>query len=104
LELLAEEMAVKFRRDFPLVNGRVIGKRGEDVFTDLGRDVMRLQRRLIVYRDVPLENGHTESTLGADSHIIGRARVCQVAPALSKASLLDCNLNDVKLSDKVISE
>jgi hypothetical protein len=104
LRSLAEGMALKFRRDFPLVNGFVIDKRDKNVFTDLGQEVMKLQRRVIVYREMSTGKMHSENTLGMDNHIIGRARVSQVMPEMSKAALLDCNLRDVKLLDKVISE
>jgi TolB-like protein len=101
---LAEGMAIKFHRDFPLVDGLVIECRGQDIFTDLGQDVIKLQRRIIVYREKPIKHPVTAKVLGADAEIIGRARVTQVQPEMSKAELIDSNRQLVNPLDKVITE
>ena len=101
---LAEGMAVKFHRDFPLVDGLVIECRGEDIFTDLGQDVIKLQRRIVVYREKPMKHPITGKVLGADTQIIGRARITQVQPEMSKAELIDGNRQLVNPLDKVITE
>jgi TolB-like protein len=101
---LAEGMAIKFHRDFPLVDGLVIECRGQDIFTDLGQDVIKLQRRIIVYREKPIKHPVTEKLLGADAEIIGRARVTQVQPEMSKAELIDSKPQLVNPLDKVITE
>ena len=104
LRSLAEGMAVKFHRDFPLVDGLVIGLEGDDIFTDLGADLIKLRRRLIVYREEPVAHPKTGKNLGSDNEIIGRARVVQVMPEMSKAELLEAVANDIKTLDKVITE
>ena len=104
LKALAEGMAVKFHRDFPLVEGLVIGLQGDDIFTDLGADLVKLRRRLIVYREEPVAHPQTGKNLGSDNEIIARARVTQVMPEMSKAELIEAKGNDIRTLDKVITE
>lgn len=101
---LAEGMAVKFHRDFPLLSGLVVQCKGREIFTDLGQDQVKVQRRLIVYREEPVKHPVTGKVLGADNEIIGRARVTQVLPDMSKAELMDGKAETVKRLDKVITE
>ncbi len=104
LSSLAEGMAIKFHRDFPLVDGLILECKGEDIFTDLGSDVVKLRRRLIVYRDEPIKHPMSGQVLGADNKIMGHARVVQVMPKMSKAELTDVKSEKVKSLDKVITE
>ena len=101
---LAEGMAIKFHRGFPLVDGLVIECKGKDIFTDLGQDVIKLQRRIIVYRERPVKHPVTGKVLGAATEIIGRARITQVQPEMSKAELIDGKRQLVNPLDKVITE
>jgi len=101
---LAEGMAVKFHRDFPLLDGLVLQLRGRAIFTDLGQDKVKLYRRLIVFREEPVKHPVTGKTLGADNVIVGRARVSQVMSEMSKADLLDGKPEAVKPQDRVITE
>jgi TolB-like protein len=104
LRSLAEGMAIKFHREFPLLGGLVIQTKGEQIFTDLGKDKIKLQRRLVVYREEPIEHPVTGKVLGADNEILGRARVTQVLPEMSRAELLDDKGETIKRLDKVITE
>jgi len=104
LRSLAQGMAVKFHRDFPLVDGLIVEERRPDIFTDLGQDMIKLQRRLIVYREAPMKHPLTGKALGADNKIIGHARVTQVMTDISKAELLDCKAKHVRPLDRVITE
>ena len=104
LRTLAEGMAIKFHREFPLVGGVVIEKKGKYIYTDLGRDKIKVQRRLIVYREEPVRHPVTGKVLGADTEIIGRARVTLVHPEMSKSELLTGEVQPVAPLDKVITE
>jgi TolB-like protein/tetratricopeptide (TPR) repeat protein len=101
---LAEGMAVKFHRAFPLLDGLVLQQKGTAIFTDLGQDKIKLNRRLLVFREEPLKHPVTGKILGADNVIVGRARVSQVMPEMSRADLLDSKPEAVKPQDKVITE
>jgi len=104
LRSLAEGMAIKFHREFPLLGGLVIQSKGKQIFTDLGKGKIKLQRRLIVYREEPIEHPVTGKVLGADNEILGHARVTQVLPEMSRAELLDDKGKTIKRLDKVITE
>jgi len=104
LRVLAEGLALKFHRDFPLVDGRIIQQKDNAVFTDLGEDKVKLQRRLILYREEPLKHPVTGKMLGVDNVIIGRARITQVMPEMSKAEVVAGKAESVKPQDKVITE
>jgi tetratricopeptide (TPR) repeat protein len=100
---LAEGMAVKFHREFPLIGGTVIKTGEKFIFTDLGQDKIKLQRRLIVYREEPVRHPVTGKLLGADTTIIARARVTQVSPEMSKSELIS-GAQQIEVQDKVITE
>lgn len=100
---LAEGMALKFHREFPLVGGTVIEAGGNYIFTDLGRDKIKLQRRLLVYREAPVRHPVTGKLLGADATIMARARVMQVGPEMSKSELTS-GAQQIEVQDKVIAE
>ncbi|NQU16158.1 MAG: hypothetical protein HQ561_18535 [Desulfobacteraceae bacterium] len=104
LRTLAKGMATKFHRKFPLLDGLVVQKSDKYVFTDIGQDKISLQRRLIIYHEKPIKHPVTGKLLGADNEILGRARVIQVMPEISKAEILDGSLSSVKPLDKVITE
>jgi TolB-like protein len=101
---LAEGMALKFHRKFPLVGGIIIDKKGNYIFTDMGEEKIGIQKRLIVYREAPVVHPISGKVLGADSEILGRARVKQVSPEMSKAELVDQKGPQVDRLDKVITE
>jgi TolB-like protein len=104
LRSLADGMAIKFHREFPLLGGLVIQCKGKQVFTDLGQGEVKLQRRLIVYREETLQHPVTGKVLGADNEILGRARINQVMPEISRAELFDGKVGTVNRLDKVITE
>lgn len=103
---LAESLAIKFHREFPLVDGIIIRKTGDSVLTDLGKGKARPEIRLIVYREgEPIRHPVTGKSLGCDTEILGHARVIQVMDQISKAELIDGQGEEnVRLQDKVMTE
>ena len=104
LRTLAQGMAIRFHRKFPLLSGTVIKQKGKWIFTDIGDDKIALQGKLIVYHEEPIKHPVTGKLLGSDNEILGRARVVQVMPGMSKAEILVGKSASVKPLDKVISE
>jgi len=105
LKKLSEGMAIKFHQDFPLLDGMIIQQKGNAIFTDLGEeDKVKLQRRLIVYREEAITHPVTGKILGADNLIMGHARITQIMPDLSKAEMLDGESSEIRNLDKVITE
>jgi hypothetical protein len=97
-------MAIKFHREFPLLDGVVIQQKGKYIFTDLGQDRIKLQRRLVVYREEPIKHPVTGKVLGADNEIIGRARVTQVSPEMSKAEVIRGKAGAIRRLYKVMTQ
>ncbi len=104
LRNLAEGLAIKFHRDFPLAQGIVVSKGRSYIFTDLGQDKIRLKRKILVYRDKPIRHPLTGKILGNDSVILGRARIVQIGDGISKAELIEGNDAEIKQLDKVIPQ
>jgi len=104
LKKLAEGLAIKFHRAFPLLEGLIVQQQDKFIFTDLGKDQIKVQRRLILFREEPVKHPVTGKVLGADNVIIGRARITQVMPDLSKAEISTDQNIPVKAMDKVITE
>jgi TolB-like protein len=84
---MAEALVLNIHRGFPLVDGIVVEKKGRMIFTDLGADQIRVQRRMLVYDDRPVRHPISGVTLGVDHRILAKARVVQCDKALSKAEL-----------------
>ncbi|MGA1824084.1 MAG: FlgO family outer membrane protein [bacterium] len=104
LKSLAAGLALKFHREFPLVDGAIIKKSGNYIFTDLGQDKISVHRRLIIYREEPVKHPVTGKEFGADCQIIDRARILQVSPEMSKARIIQGKAKQVDQLDKVITE
>lgn len=79
-------------------------KRGKSIFCDLGMSKIKIHRHLIVFREEPVKHPVTGKLFGSDNVILGRARVTQVMPELSKADILDGKTETIKPLDKVITE
>ena len=104
LKIMADAMALKFHRKFPLVGGIIVDKKGRFIFTDMGAEKIGIQKRLLVYREKPIRHPQTGKILGSDSQIIGRAMIKQVTPEMTKAELVEPGQDDVDRRDKVITE
>ena len=104
LGALAEAIAIKYHRDFQLVDGLVIDKNGSVILTDLGAEQVRKQRRILVYREQEVRHPLTGRILGADKKIICRARFTQIDADFSRAELTGGATSEVQVLHKVITE
>ncbi|HHP7235161.1 MAG TPA: FlgO family outer membrane protein, partial [Desulfobacterales bacterium] len=104
LQTLAEGLAVKFHRRFPLVNGTVLEAKGNVIFTDLGEEKIGCQKRLLVYRNHPIQHPLSGKILGSDTEILSQARVQQVSAEMTKAELLEPTEATVSAFDQVITQ
>jgi TolB-like protein len=87
LKFLARALTLKLLREFPLVDGLVIDKKGDLIITDLTLEKLRAQRRLLVYAEHPVVHPDTNQALGMDHEVLGGARVTQADDNLAKARL-----------------
>ena len=104
IRTLTEGLATKIHREFPLIGGVVLQQKGNAIFTDLGQNKTKIDRKLIIYHEEEIKHPLTGKVLGADNQILGRARVVQVMPEMSKAEILTSNSGSIKRLDKVITE
>ena len=104
MQILANGMAIKYHRDFPLVGGIVVSKKGRNIITDLGAQKIKRQRRILVYEESPVKHPVSGKVLGVDKQIICRARVTMVDAEISKAELLDETSDKVRERHNVITE
>jgi hypothetical protein len=104
MQTLANGMAIKYHRDFPLVGGIVVSKKGKSIITDLGAQKIKLQRRILIYKESPIHHPISGKVLGVDKEILCRARVTMVDAEISKADLLEETSDKVRELQKVITE
>lgn len=87
LKFLARALALKLLREFPLVEGQVIDKRGDTIITDLTLGKLRAQRRILIYAEHPVIHPDTNQSMGMDHEVLGGAHVTQADGNLAKARL-----------------
>ena len=104
IRTLTEGLAIKIHREFPLISGVVLQKKGNAIFTDLGQDKAKVDRKLIVYHEEEIRHPLTGKVLGSDNRILGRARVVQVMPEMSKAEILTGKGGGISPLDRVITQ
>lgn len=104
LKPLARGMAAKFHQDFPLAIGTVVRRKRGAIFTDLGNDVIKVHRRVVLFRETPVTHPETGIVLGSDNEITGHARITQVMTDLSKARLVGGDDTAVRSLDRVVAE
>ena len=104
MQTLANGMAIKYHRDFPLVGGIVVSRKGRSIITDLGAQKIKLQRRILIYKESPIHHPVSGKVLGVDKEILCRARVTMVEAEISKAELLEETSDKVRELQKVITE
>ncbi len=101
---MAHAMAIQVHQEFPLVDGTVINKENEIIYTDLGKDEIKKQRRILIYKEISIEDPKRGTIIGTDHEIIGHARVVEVDGSFSKAIVFDGNKDEITPENKVISE
>lgn len=104
LMALSEGLAIKIHRQFPLVDGVILESDAESIVTDMGRQEVKLGRRLIVYRERIVKHPKTHVAVGYINDILDHARVTQVMPNTSRARLRHDKDHDAKALDRVITQ
>ena len=104
MQTLANGMAIKYHHDFPLVGGIVVSRKGMSIITDMGRQKIKQQRRLLVYKESPIRHPDSGMLLGVDKEILCRAWITAVDEKVSKATLLEVPSDEVQEQNKVITE
>ena len=101
---LADGLAVKFHRRFPMVSGTILEKKGNQIFVNMGEKKIGCQKRLIIYQERPVAHPLSGKIVGTDTQILSQARVRQVGVKLTKAELVDPPKDAVNPMDKAITQ
>lgn len=107
LRLLAEGLAWKLRQRFPLVEGVVLKRDGQQVFVDLNsKHALQKHMKAILFRDGPaLLHPLTGKPLGNPAAVLGEARIEAVYEEFSQATILQSlPTAEIQQLDKVITK
>lgn len=102
---LASALAFKYKKDFPLVEGRIIDASRPEVLVDLGQEKgIREHMKLLIFRDGPtIRHPASGRVLGTDTVVVGSAKVKAVFPGYSKVNVQEFN-QQIKSLDFVITK
>ncbi len=106
LKDMAEGMAVKFHREFPMLKGMILKVEGNNFYVDLGDRKVTPHTRFIVYKEgEAVRHPDTGIVLGKENTILGQARVTQVMEGMSKAEWVRQNSDEtLAVKDKVVTQ
>jgi len=104
LRRLADSLALKIHNEFPLVGGAVIRIRENGIFTTLGERAVQPSRRILVYRSEPVVDPDTGIHYGDENVILGTARIDEVSPTMSRAVILDGEIEKMNRKDRIITQ
>ena len=104
LKFLAQALALKLHREFPLVDGLVIDKQGDLIITDLTLEKLRAQRHILIYAEHPVFHPETKQSMGMDHEVLGGARVTQADDHLAKARLKTDSNPAIRPRHRVITQ
>jgi TolB-like protein len=99
VEVVARRLAKKIHRDFPLADGLVKERRGNEISVDIGEeDHVRKALKLILFRDV-----HGKRGTGCDTRALGEARIEDIEKDSSTARITKQE-EPARIRDRVITK
>ncbi len=104
---LMEGLASKLARSFPVVEGIVINRDKNTVYTDLGtKNGVKKEQGIIIYRrGKEMKHPVTGRSLGFDTVRLGEGRVEEVGSDFTKASLSEkSKIQEIKTKDLVVTK
>ena len=100
---MAQGMALKIHREFPLLTGLVLERKGNILLIDLGQDKLRAQRYILIFESTPVYHPVSGTLLGEDQEILGHGRVLQINEALSKVEIRS-ETQPLEKMDRIVTE
>ena len=107
LSELMEGLAVKLKNGYPLLEGLVLKKDGNDLVVDIGnQNGVKKNMYIVLFREGEhMIHPVTGKDLGAPTELLGRAKVVEVYDEMSKAELVKSgDKGEVKAMDMVITK
>ncbi len=105
IQYLMDGLALKFKHEFPLLEGMVIKASGKEIFADFGKNQrVKKDMKFIVFREgEPIVHPITGKVLGSDTEELGVATVAKVFDDLSMGKLTtDFDPSAIKVQDLII--
>ena len=101
LNKTAKNLAIKIHKEFPLLDGKIMSVHSDkELFIDMGKEEIKSQRRLILYRP---EEGEKINKFGSDVKIIGYGRINKINENFSKARIINAKFT-IETHDRVITQ
>lgn len=102
---MVEELAQKFRSDFPMVDGIVVQVEKEKIFVDIGAiQGIRKDMKCVIYRDEePIKHPVTGEVLGRKTRELGSVTLREVYDKMSEAIVLAKGV-DIKVGDRIVTK
>ncbi len=104
IKSMAHGMAMKFHIDFPLISGDVLTLTEKGFVFNVGKETLRLNRRVVVFREIPFTHQENGKSFGKRSNIIDHARITQKHDRISTAELVTLKALLRKHQYKIITE
>jgi tetratricopeptide (TPR) repeat protein/TolB-like protein len=104
---ILDELALKFKEQFPLREGTVTQTASDTAVIDLGRDqsICPEMKFLSFLENRPLSDPETGMDLGSDTEIVGLLSAREVAQNTSRVAILETfTLREIQAGDRVISK
>lgn len=101
-----EELAYKFKIDFPLLEGLITDFKENTIIFALGlKNKLKESMGIIIFREIPQKKDFKkEKKLGPEFTIIGQGRIKVVYDEFSEAIIVETESEPVPLKDKVITK
>ncbi|MFC1523453.1 CsgG/HfaB family protein [Thermodesulfobacteriota bacterium] len=107
IQFLMDGLALKFKHEFPLLEGMVIKVSGKDIFADFGsKHRIKKEMKFIVFREgEKIVHPITGKVLGSDTEELGVATVVKVFDDLSMGKLsLDFDQSKIQVQDLIVTK
>jgi len=93
--MLSDGLSNKILREFPLIEGNILGSNEEKLYLDFKSNIIKPNRRLIVFRE--------QQGVEVDSEILGYARTNKTMEGLTEAVIIQ-KIDSIQINDKVITQ
>ena len=105
LKFLLEGLALKFKHSFPVVEGLIIEKEGQNILVNLGKEknIKEFTKYIIFRPGENIKDSITRQVLEQKTHILGEAKILRVFEQISEANLLQPK-EDIQIKDFVITK
>jgi len=105
LKSLLEGLGLKFKHSFPLVEGVIIEKEGQNILVNLGKEknIKEFTKYIVFRPGESIKDPKSRQLLEQKPHILGEAKILKVFEQISEANLFQPK-EDIRIKDHVITK